>query len=193
MTITTEDVKRLIEKYPYLIPRSVWTGKVFEDYEYDHIVGHYELPDGWTRLFLLYCKDLKPYLEAANYTDKFMFSQIKEKWGLMELYNFGAPAASHDLTMLYTHYSKYVCPRCGKPTSYYTKGWTTYLCKACAKEAKRYTTPKRMFRKPLKFKTTLYSNGKKSHPVYNMKTIHEKYMHCLNMYDEQFIEYILEA
>lgn len=191
MKLTTEQVKRLTDKYPYLLPRNVWTGKVVEGYKYDYVVGQHELPDGWFRLFLMYCKDLKPYLDKANYTDKFRFSQLKEKWGLMEMYNFGEPRDCN-LTLLYTHYSKYVCQRCGKPSSRYTIGWVSYFCKACASRVKPYKV-KMLWKKPMTFKTTLYNNGKKSHPRYDMTSIHKRYMHCLKMYDEQFIEYILEA
>ena len=72
-------IRELINRYPYLLPRNVWTGKVVEDYDYSYILGQYEIPWGWFRLFLLYCKNIRELLEKANYLNKFQFTQIKEK------------------------------------------------------------------------------------------------------------------
>ena len=45
----------LIQYFPFLYPRNVWTDKPIEDYGYDWCLGVDELPEGWIRLFLLYC------------------------------------------------------------------------------------------------------------------------------------------
>ena len=34
-----EQIKKLVERYPYLLPRNVWTGEVPEDYDYTYIIG----------------------------------------------------------------------------------------------------------------------------------------------------------
>ena len=52
MDFTMEQNKALIEHFPYLQPRSLWTDEIAPDYSYDHIRGQWELPDGWGRLFL---------------------------------------------------------------------------------------------------------------------------------------------
>ena len=88
---TPEQNKKLIEIYPYLQPRNVWTDKIPEDYDYSYIRGDKEVPDGWLRLFLLYCKAIRPALVNDSYLEQFRFSQVKEKYGSMRLYDFGAP------------------------------------------------------------------------------------------------------
>ena len=91
MTLTPEQRKKLVKLYPYLQPRNVWTDKVSEDYDYSYIRGEHELPTGWLRLFFLYCKNLRNRLVETDALDKFRFSQLKEKYGRMCLYNFGIP------------------------------------------------------------------------------------------------------
>lgn len=34
--MTQEEIKQLVERYPYLLPRNVWTDKVPEDYDYTY-------------------------------------------------------------------------------------------------------------------------------------------------------------
>ena len=53
---TVEQNKKLIEKFPYLMPINLWTLEPVKDYDFDYIRGDYELPDGFMRCFLLYCK-----------------------------------------------------------------------------------------------------------------------------------------
>ena len=36
METTKEQNKKLIERYPFLMPRNRWTGKVPEDYDYSY-------------------------------------------------------------------------------------------------------------------------------------------------------------
>ena len=78
MILTVEQRKKLIELYPYLQPRNLWTDKVSEDYDYSYIRGEHELPEGWIRLFFLYCKNLRSKLVETNTLDKFRFSQLKK-------------------------------------------------------------------------------------------------------------------
>ena len=127
------DYESLIQYFPFLLPRNVWTDKPIKDYQYDWCLGIDELPDGWARLFLLYCKHMRKELILYKYLDKFRFSQIKEKYGDMRLYNNGVPRDSKcsDLECIYSHLSTYVCQECGKPAKYITMGWVEQLCRDC--------------------------------------------------------------
>ena len=59
--------KALTEEYPYLLPRKMTTGEVHSDYDYQFIVGEYDLPEGWMELFLQCCEDLKePLVKVIN-------------------------------------------------------------------------------------------------------------------------------
>ena len=120
--MTKEENKALIERMPYLMPRNVFTDKVIDNYDYEYIRGEYELPDGWFRLFLQMCEDIREPLKKADQLDSFRFSQIKEKWGVMECYNFGAPKMVHDIIDDYRYVSKFVCCCCGRPATIRTTG-----------------------------------------------------------------------
>ena len=78
--------KALIEEYPYLQPRNVWNDEISEDYDYEYILGEYDLPEGWMKLFLQMCEDIREPLVKANYLNEFRFSQLKEKYGSMRVY-----------------------------------------------------------------------------------------------------------
>lgn len=132
--MTKEDNKALIERMPYLMPRNVFTDKVVDNYDYEYIRGEHELPDGWFRLFLQMCEDIREPLKKADQLDSFRFSQIKEKWGVMECYDFGAPKAVHDIIGDYRYVSKFICCECGKPAIIRTTDWVESYCEDCAEK-----------------------------------------------------------
>lgn len=131
--MTKEENKALIERMPYLMPRNVFTDEVVDNYDYEYIRGEYELPDGWLRLFLQMCEDIREPLIKADYLNSFRFSQIKEKWGRMECYNFGAPQIVHDIIDDYRYVSKFICCVCGKPATKQTCCWVESYCDNCFK------------------------------------------------------------
>lgn len=128
--------KTLIEEYPYLQPRNVFTNKIPEDFDYQHIVGEYDLPEGWMVLFLQCCEDIKAPLEKAGQLHEFRFTQIKEKFGQMRLYTNGAPEEVHDILAKYEFLSEQVCCKCSKPAVAMTRGW---ICPYCEEHIKKYT------------------------------------------------------
>ena len=136
--MTREKIKELIEKYPFLLPRNVWTDKVSEDYDYTYIRGIGELPDGWGKLFLQMCEDIRQPLINADYLEKFRFSQIKEKYNRMECYNFGAPEEVHNIISKYSAMAKYVCTNCGKPATCETQDYIASFCDDCWKDIARH-------------------------------------------------------
>ena len=89
--------KELIKNMPYLQPRNVWTDEIPKDYDYEYIRGEHELPEGWFSLFLDMCKDIRKPLEKSSYLNKFRFTQIKEKYGSLRVYNNGCPEEVHDI------------------------------------------------------------------------------------------------
>lgn len=133
-----EKNKELCDKYPFLIPRNVWTGEVVEDYDYSWTLLDTFEP-GWKIAFgKQLCEELKEALEKANYVDKFMFSQIKEKYGHLCLYNFGCNQEAWDVIHKYEELSKYTCGRCGKPATKVTTGWIYPYCESCADKYAKY-------------------------------------------------------
>jgi hypothetical protein len=105
--------KALVEEYPYLQPRKAMTGEVHPDYDYQYIVGEYDLPEGWMQLFLQACEDIREPLEKAGDLEKFRFLQVKEKYGQMRLYHSGAADEVCDILSKYEFLSEQVCSECG--------------------------------------------------------------------------------
>lgn len=152
-----EEIKKLVERYPYLLPRNVWTDKVPKDYDYTSIRGIDEIPNGWNKLFLQLCEDIRQPLIDANCLDEFRFSQIKEKWGYLECYNFGAPETVQDIIDKYSVMASYICTRCGKPATYETQGYIEPLCDDCWKDL-GYESKEKIEFKPY-YKVEVFKNG----------------------------------
>ena len=71
------DNKELIEKYPWLQIRNVWTNEKLDD-EFTWLD---DLSKGWRKAFgLQMVEELDQILRKANYQDKYKITQIKEKW-----------------------------------------------------------------------------------------------------------------
>jgi hypothetical protein len=155
--MTREEIKNLVERYPYLLPRNVWTDKVPEDYNYTYIRG-LELPKGWYKLFFQLCEDIRQPLIDAGYLEKFRFSQIKEKYNRMECYNFGAPDEVHEIIDKYSVMAKYVCTVCGKPAVYETSGYIASYCDYCWRDLARHEKGDWLHFKP-QYKITGWKNG----------------------------------
>lgn len=159
MNMTKEENKKLIERYPFLLPHNVWTGKVPENYDYGYIRGIGELPEGWHRLFLQMCEDIRQPLIDANYLEEFRFSQIKEKFNSMRCYHFGAPEEVNDIISKYVHMTNFICTRCGKPAAYETYDYyIESFCEDCWKDVARHRDVCRLEFKPY-YKVTGFANG----------------------------------
>ena len=130
---TIEQNKELCNRMPYLIPRNVFTDEIDPDYDYSWTILD-EADEGWRDLFLQLNEDILPYLIKYNCVNKFRWSQIKEKYGVLCAYNFGAPKEVHDIIMKYEFLSNYVCSNCGRPVVNGTKygyGWIYNSCLDC--------------------------------------------------------------
>lgn len=199
MELTVEQNKKLVEKFPYLIPTNIWTGEVVDNYDYSYIEGVCDLPVGWHRLFLLYCKNIRPLLEKFDYIDKYRFSQIKEKYGSMRLYDNGYPTDCNvdELNRIYEHLSTYTCEDCGKPAKYETPGWITELCESCYKVSyqSQYVedkTKNKIRRKDFTVRLIRFSTDGTINIRYDSKPYWEEYLKCRRMSDSEFVDYLLE-
>lgn len=131
--------RELIEKYPWLQIRNVWTGELVEpkDYEFTWLD---DLPDGWRKAFgLQMVEELDKILKKANYQSKYQITQIKEKYGFLCWYDNGVPTGAskeYDKWLAkYEELSKHTCLICGKPGEIdYKQYWLMPLCDKCRKE-----------------------------------------------------------
>ena len=157
--------KALCERYPFLIPRNVWTDSIVEDYNYEfteldsliEITDYYNLsifmttrgeifteldgmPDGWRKAFgIQFMEELREELIKVNNLNTFRIIQIKEKFGGLRFYINGAPPNSkiYDIIDKYEDLSFEICEFCGAPgkTEDY-QGWLFTWCKNCKNKIK---------------------------------------------------------
>lgn len=175
-----EQNKALVERYPFLLPRNVWTDKVDEDYDYSYIRG-VEIPEGWKLIFLQMCEDIRQPLIDADYLEKFRFSQIKEKYNTMRLYHFGAPEAVDEILGKYETMASYVCTRCGQPATIESQGYIASYCNDCWGKVGKYYRGE-----PIEFRTSYTISGFKDG---------EKYTKTVSFKDEwnRYLELIEEG
>lgn len=152
--MTIEQNKKLIERYPYLLPRNVFTDELPEDYDYSYIRGIGEIPPGWEKLFLQMCEDIRQPLIDAGQLETFRFTQIKEKYNRLECYNNGGPDAVHDILDKYSMMASFICTRCGKPATFETNGYIASYCDDCWKDSVRHQPGEW-----IKFKSTYIVRG----------------------------------
>ena len=149
MNRTKEDNKRLCERYPFVIPWNRFSGMLITeaqhggywpgapkdipeyDYEYTELD---EMPDGWNQAFgEQMCEEIRAALIEDGDLDRWRIVQLKEKYGIMRLYDNGIKVHSrvHDIIRKYENISAYTCIVCGKPATQITTGWISPFCDDC--------------------------------------------------------------
>ena len=169
-----EEIKKLVERYPYLLPRNVWTDQMPEDYDYTYIIG-LEIPKGWYKLFFQLCENIRQPLIDADYLDKFRFSQVKEKFNNLECYNFGAPEEVRDILGKYSVMASYVCTVCGKPATYEAKGYIASFCDDCWKDYARHEKGEWIKFEPW-YKEIGWQNGEKYEKIISFEDEWNRYL-----------------
>lgn len=139
MSETIQKNKALIERYPFLLPRNRWTGEVSKDYDY-HYTELDAMPEGWRIAFgEQMCEEIREELVRVDYLDKYRISQIKEKYGSLCWYDFGATEKIlREIIPKYSKLSQRTCIRCGKPATKISLGWISPWCDECADKIKRH-------------------------------------------------------
>lgn len=102
---------------------------IFPKYtEWDALKGY----KGWYKTFggdLL--KELRKQLVKDKLLYKFRIRDIKEKWGVLEVYTNYRTEGVGQILDKYKALSRRTCIYCGKPATYCTKGWVRYICEDC--------------------------------------------------------------
>ena len=146
--ISDEEMKVLLEKYPFLCFKSWWsskpkfTQKTIEE-RIEHNYYKYFDGSGWEDLWKnRYLPRLFKACDSWSEEDKakFYFSQVKEKFGELRIYT--SFCAKDRLERIAEALSGWICARCGKePRDQYgrrviwtAEGWITHLCEECAKK-----------------------------------------------------------
>ena len=131
--------KALIERYPFLLPRNRLTDEVVGDYDY-HYTELDAMPEGWRIAFgEQMCEEIREELIKAGCLDEYRISQIKEKYGSLCWYDFGATAKMfREIIPKYSKLSERTCIRCGKPATKISQFWISPWCDECAETIKQH-------------------------------------------------------
>lgn len=162
---TPEENRKLIEKYPFLIPRNRWSGKVPEDYDYSYTeLDIAEMSDAWVdKLLMPMLEEIRKELVRAekkreetpeerrkfakwycsdcgkdhdDYLHVWHILQAKEKYGTLRLYSTFEPGKVRKIIAKYERMSERTCYFCGKSADIISQGYILPYCKKCAKEHK---------------------------------------------------------
>ena len=136
MKTTKEQNKKLVEDYPFLLPRNVFSDELSEDYDYE-FTWLDQMPDIWREKFSEpMLKELKEILVKGNYLKKYRIMQIKEKYGSARWYDNGVPMSVSkeydEWLSKYEKLSENICFYCGEPAVGQTRGWILSICQDCA-------------------------------------------------------------
>ena len=127
--------KKLVERYPWLLPYNVWSDKVPKDYDYTYTEADC-FPDGWRKAFFKEMhEELREELIKHNYLNKFRVVQIKEKYGRLCYYTGGMPkdCKADEIIHKYEFLSEFICIDCGKlgVPNVSINGWYSPICGPC--------------------------------------------------------------
>lgn len=87
---------------------------------------------GWNKAFgKQYLKELRQQLIKDKMLYSFRITQIKEKWGRLQLYCYKASEDVYKIIDKYENLSWDYCIKCGKPAKYISKGWISPYCEDC--------------------------------------------------------------
>lgn len=131
--------KIITKKYPFFLPYNVWTDTLDKNYDYSYTYLD-SIPTGWKNIALKCARALTKLYKKRGYSDylknKYRISQLKEKFGEMRWYDFGAPKEIYDehlaIIRKWEDRSAYICCNCGRKAKYLSKGYILPFCDRCA-------------------------------------------------------------
>ena len=181
--------KELVECYPFLLPRNVFTDKVIQDYDYE-FTEYDNIATGWRMGFgELLLEDLRETLVKTDYLEKFRFMRIKEKYGSLRLYTNGVPEEVQNVLNKYEFISQYICIKCGSPHACIVDdyGWYLPLCKKCWDNSNKWREEKgyrvmsyeqavgeEIYELPDSYTVTRHSKGNTEKIVYDISETTQK-------------------
>ena len=136
--MSIEENKKLIERYPFLLPRNPWDDAVEADYDYSYTELD-SMPEGWRKAFSnMMTEEIREVLVEENFLNEFRILEIKEKWGELRLYTNYHNDKIERIIKKYTTLSRNICILCGKPDTHMTySGWYSPICEECHEKTDR--------------------------------------------------------
>jgi len=156
---TSEDLndvelnKELLEKFEWLTPRNLWSGKKITDcmgengelgfwpndedhhpdYDYTYTLLN-DFPIGWRFAFgWEMINEINDVISECNLKD-FYPTQIKEKYGSLRFYTSYTTETIYNIIKKYEDMSERICVNCGKPATKISVGWICPWCSDCAEK-----------------------------------------------------------
>lgn len=125
---------RLIKEFPFLLPKNRWDKCLsFEpDYGFDFTWTEIDsMPKGWFIAFgMKMINEIKEWFlkERPNFLYEYMITDIKEKYGSLRWYDYGAISGTYEIISKYEKLSEITCIVCGKPATMISSGWISPYC-----------------------------------------------------------------
>lgn len=131
-----ENNKRLVERYPLLLPCDWVTGEALDGYDYSYTLLD-DMPDGWRIAFgAEMIEDLRDILIRHDCLDSYRVYQIKEKFGTLRWNGSYFAEFKEDFELWRDKYvikSAFTCIDCGKPATRITTDYISPFCETCVK------------------------------------------------------------
>lgn len=125
--------------------------------------GRFECDDGWLDLIESF------FAEADRLNDTIRITQIKEKFGHLNIYYTGGSNELFTFSNKLSHESTKVCEMCGtrKFVGRTSKGWIKHICYSCFEEKKKSPRPLQAWMPNNKREFTLYMREQKLKRILN--------------------------
>lgn len=141
------EIKELLEKYPFLEYRNVFSGELTAENEEDRLKYNWWTAwdnCGWEKIWKKYLSVLfEEYEKLSDEAKKnFMIMDTKEKYGSLRIDTSYGNDTIYEAEKIVNMISQWTCYRCGKmPRNsngkrliWETRGWILPLCKDCMKK-----------------------------------------------------------
>lgn len=117
-------------RFPFLRPKIGYFGQY---------CWYRNIPIGWRKAFgIQLCKEIKSALNRVN-NDDFRITDVKEKWGELQIYSFASPKEVDDIIHKYEYISSNTCIECGRIATKKSKGYILPYCDDCGKDKLDYS------------------------------------------------------
>lgn len=93
------------------------------------------IEDGWRKAFgLQMCRELRAAARRDGILKQFRFSDVKQKYGYLDIHSYGGNDETFDILLKYEYISFRTCIHCGRRAKYVTSGWILPYCEDCLPE-----------------------------------------------------------
>lgn len=115
----------MIVRFPFLCPKVGYFGQY---------CWYRSIPLGWRKAFgIQLCKEIKQSLKYNN-CDNFYITDVKEKFGELRIYEYGAPFEVCDIIYKYEYISSNTCIDCGRIATRKSEGYILPFCDNCGSQ-----------------------------------------------------------